>query len=115
MSAYLVINNNFFNLFDNKRHKLFSANFFKMKSAYFFLSSYVKPEKANYQHLSVVLGEGLEELGWKIDSNIDYWWIVEEKRWLFEKREPGKQSDVPDIVFVDSIYLNNQVDLRNCL
>ncbi len=42
------------------------------KTAYFFLIP-AAVSRDNYAHNALVLAEGLQELGWKIYANIDYW------------------------------------------
>ena len=41
--------------------------------AFFFLHPAGPPEKASYQHNMVGLAEGLKELGWEVQGNINYW------------------------------------------
>lgn len=51
----------------------------------FFLTPFYIPD--NYSPEAIALAEGLQELGHKIMSNIDYWYMPEENKFLFEKSD----------------------------
>ncbi|MDR2910494.1 MAG: hypothetical protein LBV47_03890 [Bacteroidales bacterium] len=65
----------------------------------FFLIPFYVPD--NYSPEAIALGEGLAELGHKVISNINYWYIPEENRYLFNE---DSESDY-DVGIYDYKYL----------
>lgn len=62
-----------------------------MSTFHFLLSPYGGPEKANYQHACVVLGEGFRALTIPFTANIDYY-PDPSGTYLFNKGEPSSTS-----------------------
>ncbi|SFE96305.1 hypothetical protein [Thermophagus xiamenensis] len=65
----------------------------------FFLTPFYIPD--NYSPEAIALAEGLEQLGHSVFSNIDYWFVPEENRYLFNKNE----NDDYDVGIYDYKYL----------
>jgi len=75
----------------------------------FFLSPYIKAEKANYQHNAVVLAEGFDSLGIEYCGNINYWY---NKNDYLIKENKNTSSDIS--IFTSNYILDDPEKL-NCL
>jgi len=58
-----------------------------------------------YQHASVVLGEGLKELGIELYSNVNYWKLSPNQDEYLFQHDPAVTPDDCDIVVFDNIYM----------
>jgi hypothetical protein len=78
---------------------------------------YVRPantedSSTDFQHESVLLAEGLKDIGYKVVGNCDYWYVVEEQDFLIKKDNNSTQADVHiyNISYLD-FCLSNYAEL----
>lgn len=71
---------------------------------YFFCYPQGPPDKAGYQHQTVVLAEGLRELGIKFSSNLNYWKITADSDEYLLKEEQKHHYEDFDVVVVSSMF-----------
>jgi hypothetical protein len=60
----------------------------------FFCDYYREPTAAKYQHLLIVLAEGLKALNIPLWGNLDYWYDHEEQAYLIQKDKEDGDADV---------------------